>query len=35
MSRANTIQTNFTAGEVSLNMRGRVDVVKYFNGISV
>lgn len=32
MSRANTIQTNFTAGELSPNMYGRVDVAKYFNG---
>lgn len=32
MARANTIQTNFTAGEVSPHMRGRVDVNKYFNG---
>lgn len=33
MSRANTIQTNFTAGEISPNMYGRVDVAKYFNGV--
>ncbi|UOF78051.1 phage stabilization protein [Caudoviricetes sp.] len=32
MARANTIQTNFTAGEISPNMYGRVDVAKYFNG---
>lgn len=32
MSRANTIQTNFTSGEISPNMYGRVDVAKYFNG---
>lgn len=32
MARANTIQTNFTAGEVSPGMYGRVDVNKYFNG---
>jgi len=32
MARANTIQTNFTSGELSPNMYGRVDVSKYFNG---
>lgn len=32
MARANTIQTNFTAGEISPLMYGRVDVNKYFNG---
>lgn len=32
MARANTIQTNFTSGELSPNMYGRVDVTKYFNG---
>lgn len=32
MSRANTVQTNFTSGELSPNMYGRVDVTKYFNG---
>lgn len=32
MARANTIQTNFTSGEVSPLMYGRVDVAKYFNG---
>lgn len=32
MARANTIQTNFTSGEVSPQMYGRVDVSKYFNG---
>lgn len=32
MARANTIQTNFTAGEISPLMYGRVDVTKYFNG---
>lgn len=33
MSRANTVQTNFTSGELSPNMYGRVDVSKYFNGV--
>jgi hypothetical protein len=32
MSKANTIQTNFTAGEISPLVRGRVDVNKYANG---
>lgn len=32
MARANTIQTNFTSGEISPKMYGRVDVNKYFNG---
>lgn len=32
MSRANTIQTNFTSGELSPYMYSRVDVTKYFNG---
>jgi hypothetical protein len=32
MSLANAIQTNFTAGEVSPFMYGRIDVNKYFNG---
>lgn len=32
MPRANTIQTNFTSGEVSPLMRGRVDINRYFNG---
>lgn len=32
MARANTIQTNFTSGEISPIMLGRVDVTKYFNG---
>lgn len=32
MARANTIQTNFTSGEVSPLMYGRVDTTKYFNG---
>lgn len=32
MGRANTIQTNFTAGEISPKMYGRVDINKYFNG---
>lgn len=32
MGRANTIQTNFTSGEISPKLYGRVDVNKYFNG---
>lgn len=32
MARANTSQTNFTSGEISPLMYGRVDVTKYFNG---
>jgi hypothetical protein len=32
MSRANTIQTNFTAGEISPTLRGRVDISRYQNG---
>jgi len=32
MARANTIQTNFTAGEISPAMWGRVDVQKYYGG---
>lgn len=32
MARANTIQTNFTAGEVSPLLRGRVDIARYQNG---
>ena len=32
MPKANLIQTNFTSGEVSPLMRGRVDVNKYANG---
>jgi hypothetical protein len=32
MARANTIQTNFTSGEVSPILNGRVDVERYFNG---
>jgi len=30
---ANAIQTNFTAGEVSPQLLGRVDINKYFNGV--
>ena len=33
MSRANVIQTNFTTGEVSPLLYGRVDINKYFNGV--
>lgn len=32
MARADVIQTNFTSGEVSPLMRGRVDIQKYANG---
>ena len=32
MSRVTTIQTNFTAGELSRNLFGRVDITKYNNG---
>lgn len=32
MPRAVPIQTNFTAGEISPRLRGRVDLNKYFNG---
>lgn len=32
MPRANVVQTNFTSGEISPLMYGRVDVTKYFNG---
>lgn len=32
MSRANVVQTNFTSGEVSPHLYGRVDINKYFNG---
>ncbi len=32
MARVNTIQTNFTSGEVSPKLYGRVDATKYFNG---
>ncbi len=32
MARANTIQTNFTAGEISPRLKGRVDLNKYQNG---
>jgi hypothetical protein len=30
---ANVIQTNFSSGEVSPQIRGRVDINKYFNGV--
>lgn len=33
MTRATPIQTNFTAGELSPRLRGRVDLAKYFNGV--
>ncbi len=32
MPRVSTIQTNFTAGEISPKVRGRVDVARYQNG---
>jgi hypothetical protein len=32
MPRANPIQTNFTAGEISPTLRGRVDITRYQNG---
>lgn len=32
MPRAATIQTNFTAGEISPSLRGRVDINRYQNG---
>lgn len=33
MSRVTTIQTNFTAGELSESLFGRVDIAKYNNGV--
>jgi len=33
MPKAAPIQTNFTAGELSPRLEGRVDVAKYFNGV--
>jgi hypothetical protein len=33
MSRADIIQTNFTAGELSPLLAGRIDVSKYYNGV--
>ena len=32
MSRVSVIQTNFTAGEISTKLHGRVDITKYKNG---
>jgi|TARA_Y100000310_G_scaffold250498_1_gene256728 hypothetical protein len=32
MARVSTIQTNFTAGELSTKLHGRVDISKYANG---
>lgn len=32
MARFNNILTNFTAGELSPRMQGRVDIARYFNG---
>lgn len=34
MARVATIQTNFSGGELSPRMKGRVDQAKYFNGTS-
>jgi hypothetical protein len=33
MPRAAAIQTNFTAGELSPRLEGRVDISKYYNGV--
>lgn len=33
MPKAASIQTNFTAGELSPRLEGRVDIAKYFNGV--
>lgn len=33
MTKAAAIQTNFTAGELSPRLEGRVDISKYFNGL--
>ncbi len=33
MPKAAPIQTNFTAGELSPRLEGRVDIAKYFNGV--
>lgn len=35
MSRASATQTNFTSGEVSPLMRGRIDVARYQNGVAL
>ncbi len=35
MVRVSPIQTNFTAGELSPRLEGRVDISKYFNGCKV
>ena len=32
MGRSHTLQTNFTAGELSPLLRAREDIQKYFNG---
>lgn len=34
MAKVNTIQTNFTAGEIAPIMKGRVDIARYFNGVA-
>ena len=31
MAKTSPIQTNFTAGELSPQLEGRVDITKYFN----
>jgi hypothetical protein len=33
--RANLIKTNFTAGEVSPRLMGRVDIARYANGAKI
>lgn len=33
MAKLNTIQTNFTAGELSPRLKGRVDIARYPNGV--
>lgn len=33
--RANLIKTNFTAGEISPRLMGRVDITRYANGAKV
>ena len=33
--RANLIKTNFTAGEISPRLMGRVDIARYANGAKI
>lgn len=33
--KADTIQTNFTSGEISPMLMGRVDLAKYYNGVQI